>query len=62
MSHSVVARVQRAITKRYGPFGRLFDLYFKLSGWTRRASESNSKPPSFRFSNSPSLRVNAAGV
>jgi hypothetical protein len=37
MSHSVVARVQRAITKRYGPFGRLFDLYFKLSGVDKKS-------------------------
>ena len=31
------ADVQRAITKRYGPFGRLFDLYFKLSGVDKKS-------------------------
>jgi PPOX class probable F420-dependent enzyme len=31
------AHVQRAITKRYGPFGRLFDLYFKLSGVDKKS-------------------------
>jgi len=29
--------VQRAITKRYGPFGRLIDLYLKLSGVDKKS-------------------------
>jgi hypothetical protein len=29
--------VQRAITKRYGPIGRLFDLYLKLSGVDKKS-------------------------
>ena len=31
------ADVQRAITKRYGPFGRLFDIYLKLSGVDKKS-------------------------
>ena len=31
------ADVQRAITKRYGPFGRLFDVYLKLSGVDKKS-------------------------
>ncbi|MDT5399281.1 MAG: hypothetical protein QOK33_2512 [Mycobacterium sp.] len=29
--------MQRAITKRYGPIGRLFDLYLKLSGVDKKS-------------------------
>jgi hypothetical protein len=31
------ADVQRAITKRYGPRGRLFDLYLKLRGVDKKS-------------------------
>ncbi|MDT5101763.1 MAG: uncharacterized protein QOC76_5500 [Mycobacterium sp.] len=37
------ADVQRAITERYGPFGRLLDVYPKLRGVERKASGSNSR-------------------
>jgi uncharacterized protein len=29
--------VQRAITKRYGLFGRVFDVYLKLSGVDKKS-------------------------
>jgi hypothetical protein len=31
------ADVQRAITKRYGPFGRLFDVYLELRGLDKKS-------------------------
>ena len=31
------ADVQRAITKRYGPIGRLFDVYLKLRGVDKKS-------------------------